>query len=37
LNLRPLHGTDWALGALAFVVIGLTTLGLAARLRHHAD
>jgi Ca2+-transporting ATPase len=37
LNLRPLHGSDWALVVLAFVVVGLTTLGLAARLRHDAD
>ena len=37
LNLRPLHGSDWALVALAFVVVGLTTLGLAAQLRHHSD
>ena len=37
LNLRPLHGNDWALVALAFAVIGMVTLGLAARLRHHPD
>ncbi|HET9642900.1 MAG TPA: HAD-IC family P-type ATPase, partial [Burkholderiaceae bacterium] len=37
LNLRPLHGTDWALVAAAFAVIGMLTLGLASRLRHHPD
>jgi Ca2+-transporting ATPase len=37
LNLRPLHATDWALVAFAFAVTGMLTLGLASRLRHHAD
>lgn len=37
LNLRPLHGADWALVCLAFVVIGLMTLGLASRMRQHPD
>jgi Ca2+-transporting ATPase len=37
LNLRPLHGADWALVAVAFAVIGMLTLGLASRLRHHLD
>jgi len=37
LNLRPLHGTDWALVAVAFVVIGMVTLALASRLRGHLD
>lgn len=37
LNLRPLHGTDLALVAVAFAVIGLVTLGLASRLRRHLD
>jgi Ca2+-transporting ATPase len=37
LNLRPLHGSDWALVALAFVVTGLLTLGLAVRFRRRPD
>lgn len=37
LSLRPLHSTDWALVAAAFAVVGTLTLGLASRLRHHAD
>ena len=37
LNLRPLHGVDWALVAAAFAVIGALTLGLASRLRHDLD
>ncbi|MBX3622773.1 MAG: cation-transporting P-type ATPase [Rhizobacter sp.] len=37
LDLQPLHGTDWALAAGIFGVVGGLTLGLAARLRHHAD
>jgi P-type Ca2+ transporter type 2C len=37
LNLRPLHGADWALVAVAFSVIGMVTIGLASRLRHHLD
>ncbi len=37
LSLRPLHGTDWALVAVAFAATGLLTLGLASRLRHHLD
>ncbi len=37
LNLRPLHGADWALVALAGVVTGLATFGLASRLRRHPD
>lgn len=32
LNVRPLHASDWALVALAFVVISLVHLGLASRL-----
>ena len=35
LHLRPLHGADWALVALAFAVTAVLTLGLAARFRHH--
>lgn len=37
LNLRPLHGTDWALAALAFTVVGLMALVLASRLRRQMD
>lgn len=37
LNLRPLHGDDWAMVAIAFAVVGMATLGLASRLRHHPD
>jgi Ca2+-transporting ATPase len=37
LNLRPLHGADWALVAVAFAMIGMATLGLASRLRRHVD
>jgi Ca2+-transporting ATPase len=37
MNLRPLHGADWALVALAFAVIGMVTFGLASRLRHRLD
>jgi Ca2+-transporting ATPase len=37
LNLRPLHGSDWALAAMAFAVIGMGTLGLASRIRRHPD
>lgn len=37
LNLRPLHGADWALVALASGVLGLMTLALASRWRRHAD
>jgi hypothetical protein len=37
LNLRPLHGADWALVAVAFAMIGMATLGLASRLRRHLD
>jgi Ca2+-transporting ATPase len=37
LNLRPLHGTDWALVAVAFAVIGMLTLVLASRLRQQLD
>lgn len=37
LNPRPLHGTDWALIAVVFGVIGTVTLGLASRLRRHSD
>lgn len=37
LDLRPLHGADWALAAMAFAVTGVVTLGLAARLRHQLD
>lgn len=37
LNLRPLHGADWALVALAFAVTGLMTLAFGARLKRHAD
>jgi Ca2+-transporting ATPase len=37
LNLRPLHGSDWALGVVAFAVIGMMTLVLASRLRRHVD
>lgn len=37
LNLRPLHGADWALVVVAFTVIGFVTLGLASRLRHHLE
>ena len=33
MNLRPLHGTDWALVAVAFVVTGMVTLGLASHLK----
>lgn len=36
-NLRPLHGTDWALVAVAFVVTGLMTHGLASRLKGRLD
>lgn len=34
LNLRPLHGDDWALLAIAFAAIGLLALAVASRLRH---
>lgn len=34
LNLRPLHGADWALLAIAFAAIGLLALAVASRLRH---
>lgn len=34
LNLRPLHGADWALLAFAFAAIGLLALAVASRLRH---
>ena len=34
-SLRPLHVADWALVGLFFAVIGVVTLGLASRLRHH--
>jgi P-type Ca2+ transporter type 2C len=37
LNLRPLHGTDWALATVAFAVNSKATLGLALRLRRHLD
>ena len=37
LNLRPLHGADWALVAAAFAVIGMATIGLAWWLRHHPE
>jgi Ca2+-transporting ATPase len=37
LNLRPLHGTDWALVAAAFALMALATHGLAMRLRQHLD
>lgn len=37
LNLRPLHGNDWSLVAVAFTVIGMLTLALASRLRLHPD
>lgn len=37
LNLRPLHGSDWALVALAFAVIGMASIGLASRLRRRLD
>jgi Ca2+-transporting ATPase len=37
LNLRALHGADWALVVAAFALTGVATLGLAARLRRHAD
>jgi hypothetical protein len=35
LNLRPLHGTDWALVAVAFVVVTAVTRALASRMRQH--
>ncbi|HJV59612.1 MAG TPA: cation-transporting P-type ATPase [Albitalea sp.] len=37
MDLRPLHGTDWALAAMAFAAIGMVTLGLAEQLRRRAD
>jgi Ca2+-transporting ATPase len=37
LNLRPLHGNDWALAAMAFALISIMTLGVASRLRRHLD
>jgi Ca2+-transporting ATPase len=37
LNLRPLHGADWALLSVALPIIVLLTLVVAARLRHGAD
>lgn len=37
LHLRPLHGSDWALVALAFAVTGLLSLGLAVRFRRRPD
>ena len=37
LNLRPLHGADWALVAVSFAVIGVLSLGLASRLEKHPD
>jgi Ca2+-transporting ATPase len=37
LNLRPLHGADWALVALAFAVISSMTAWLALRLKSNLD
>lgn len=37
LNLRPLHGADWALAVAAFAAVATITLVLAARLRQRPD
>lgn len=34
LNLRPLHGADWALLALAFLTLGLLAVGVVSRMAH---
>ncbi|HEY0884309.1 MAG TPA: hypothetical protein VGE20_03450, partial [Ramlibacter sp.] len=36
-NLRPLHGADWLLVAVALGVIGIATVALASRLRHSPE
>ncbi|WP_332823989.1 cation-translocating P-type ATPase [Ramlibacter sp.] len=37
LNLRPLHGSDWALVGLAFAVVVVATVALASRLRREPE
>jgi P-type Ca2+ transporter type 2C len=36
-NLRPLHGADWGVAALACAVVGFAALGLASHLQRHLD